>query len=79
MAFWSLLLCKAWERKEHALAIEWGVSHAKQSDAVRPGFVGWPRTSPITGEVELHYPKHLRALKYCVTGLLTAAQVPTLS
>jgi hypothetical protein len=30
MVLWSLLLCKAWERKEHALAIRWGVANARQ-------------------------------------------------
>ncbi|EOD21329.1 hypothetical protein EMIHUDRAFT_458408 [Emiliania huxleyi CCMP1516] len=46
-----------------------------QAEVVRPGFRGWPRVSPVTGETELYYPQHRRLAKYLVTGLVIAAQV----
>ena len=75
MAIWGAAFCKAWKRRANRLALEWGTLNRREIEVVRKAFYGWPRTSPITGELEAAYPEWRRALKYMVTVVVIGLQV----
>ena len=59
--FWAILFVRFWEREEHRLAYGWGTfpltAYERQKYfAKRVDFRGFVRTSPVTGELETHFP-----------------------
>ena len=59
--FWAVLFLRFWEREEKRLAYEWGTfpltNYERQKYfAKRVEFRGFVRESPVTGELETHFP-----------------------
>jgi len=75
MAIWGAAFCKAWKRRANRLALEWNTLNRRESEVVRTAFFGYPRTSPVTGELEAAYPQWRRLLKYMVTVVVIGMQV----
>lgn len=73
--FWSVLFLKFWHRHEVRLSHKWGVLMGEYEKrmyfAVRPEYYGRLRKSPVTGELETHYPDYKRRIKYVVSALVT--------
>ena len=67
MAVWASAFIKAWVRYANRLSLEWGVLNRQQAEVVRRGYHGAPRISPITNEMELHYPNWKRCFKYVLS------------
>jgi len=65
-----------WDRHEHRLSYQWGTYSLSPYErqkyfAVRPDFVGFLRTSPVTGQVETYYPAIRRTLNYVGSAIVT--------
>ncbi|KAG0251958.1 hypothetical protein BG011_007298 [Mortierella polycephala] len=53
---WAVVFIESWKRRERELALWWGVSNIKRSEAKRFAFKGDTMvTDPITGEVVAHF------------------------
>jgi len=76
---WSVFFLKYWKRHEVRLSYHWGVllgEYEKQKYfKVRPEFHGRLRKSPVTGNLEVHYPYFRRLLKYAGSALITIAML----
>jgi hypothetical protein len=81
---WAVLFHRFWERKEHALAYQFGTLELtnlqddfeqdyslEDRERCRPEFHGQMRTSPVTGLPELYYPTNKRKLNYLVSAIVT--------
>lgn len=49
--------------------MRWGTDGLKERELPRPKFEGYRRRSPVTGEEELYYPTHYRAVKQLVSAV----------
>lgn len=73
---WAILFLRFWDRHEHRLSYQWGTYSLSPYErqkyfAVRPDFVGFLRTSPVTGQVETYYPAIRRTLNYVGSAIVT--------
>ncbi|KAI8467699.1 MAG: calcium-activated chloride channel-domain-containing protein [Monoraphidium minutum] len=67
---WAGLGLKLWARQE-----AWGVAPtgAEAREELAPSFRGYPRRSPVTGALELHYPALRRAGRVALSAVAAAA------
>ncbi len=73
--FWGAVLCICWRRQSCIFAYRHGLLRPAlyaPPDSHRPGFWGSKRISPITGEVEIHFPWQRYFLKYVVSSIVTS-------
>lgn len=59
MSVWSALFVEYWKRKSAVLAYEWNTLDFEQLERARPEFKPTgTRISPVTGKLELYYPRY---------------------
>ena len=76
ISLWGTALLEAWRLQQHELAVLWEVEELRESEVVRPEFVGERVRSRLTGErTTLYYPRWKRVLKRCVTIPMLGAQL----
>lgn len=74
--FWAVLFLRFWERHEKRLSYRWGTGllteyERQKYGGTRPGFRGYLRLSPVTGEPEVYYPAARRRIKFVGSALVT--------
>ena len=52
IACWATVFLEMWRRREARLALTWGMLDFTQDEQLRPQFIGDPRRSPITDELD---------------------------
>jgi anoctamin-10/anoctamin-7 len=57
MALWVTVYLESWKRKENEIAMQWGMTGFEETEQTRPQFRGVERPSPVTGRMELFYPR----------------------
>uniref|UniRef100_A0A5K3FUF6 Anoctamin n=2 Tax=Mesocestoides corti TaxID=53468 RepID=A0A5K3FUF6_MESCO len=79
---WAIACTKIWRRQQIQLSEEWLspvlVNAADMSgwikshmNQLRPSFYGIERESPVTGEIELHFPASRRRILYLISASIT--------
>ncbi|KAK3843846.1 MAG: calcium-activated chloride channel-domain-containing protein [Linnemannia gamsii] len=59
MSVWSALFVEFWKRKSAVLAYEWNTLDFEEQERARPEFKPTgTRISPVTGKMELYYPRY---------------------
>lgn len=81
VVLWAAAFPRLIQHEESKFAFRWGCLDVEKREVNRHEFFGYPAVSPITGEVELHYPKSRRMLRYLVSATVTlvALVVPFLA
>ncbi|KAG0281736.1 Anoctamin-7 [Linnemannia exigua] len=75
MSVWSALFVEYWKRKSAVLAYEWNTLDFEQQERARPEFKPTgTRISPVTGKMELYYPRYKQ-----VVSILTSVLVVLIS
>ena len=59
----SIAFIEKWCRKESFYAFQWGVDHVEHVSAIRPGYKGKLRISPIDNRLEPHAPSFQQAFR----------------
>ncbi|KAF9185624.1 hypothetical protein BGZ50_002979 [Haplosporangium sp. Z 11] len=82
---WAVVFIESWKRRERELALWWGVSNIRRSEAVRFTFKGDEIvTDPVTGEVVAHFSpwkrwaRKLASLPVIFAGALALSVLVTL-
>ncbi|KAJ3213138.1 Anoctamin-7 [Dinochytrium kinnereticum] len=72
MAVWAALFLEFWKRQEATLNTVWDVLDVEMVETRRPEWYGTHlRRSPVTGKIELHFPKHIEiVIRILTTGIL---------
>ncbi|KAH7049659.1 calcium-activated chloride channel-domain-containing protein [Linnemannia elongata] len=75
MSVWSALFVEYWKRKSAVLAYEWNTLDFEQLERARPEFKPTgTRISPVTGKMELYYPRYKQ-----IVSILTSILVVLIS
>ncbi|OAQ24249.1 DUF590-domain-containing protein [Linnemannia elongata AG-77] len=75
MSIWSALFVEYWKRKSAVLAYEWNTLDFEQLERARPEFKPTgTRISPVTGKMELYYPRYKQ-----IVSILTSILVVLIS
>ncbi len=74
MGLWSALFLENWKRVQNIKAMEWGTTGFEEEEQDRPQFQGEKVISPVTGKVELYFPR----LKRFIMGTFTCSVVGVL-
>ncbi|KAJ3115374.1 Anoctamin-7 [Phlyctochytrium bullatum] len=71
MAVWAALFLEFWKRQESTLNTVWDVLDVETVETKRPEWYGTHlRRSPVTGKIEIHFPKHLEIIIRVVTSVI---------
>ncbi|KAG0052109.1 hypothetical protein BGZ83_002987 [Gryganskiella cystojenkinii] len=63
MSIWAALFVEFWKRKSNILAYEWNTLDFERRERARPEFKPTgTRVSPVTGKIELYYPRYRQIL-----------------
>lgn len=73
VVLWSAAFPGLIQREESKFASQWGCLEAERRDVNRPEFFGELAISPVTGEMDLQYPRWKRMIRYGVTASVTIA------
>jgi len=69
---WATVFLEMWRRREARLALAWGMLDFTQDEQLRPQFIGQPRRSPITDELEApHFSSKKRKLRMAAALLIS--------
>lgn len=69
---WATVFLEMWRRREAKLALSWGMLDFTQDEQLRPQFLGQPRRSPITDELEApHFSSKKRKLRMAAALLIS--------
>ena len=69
---WATVFLEMWRRREARLALTWGMLDFTQDELLRPQFVGYPRRSPVTDELEApHFSSRKRKLRIASAMLIS--------
>lgn len=63
MGLWSALFLENWKRTEKTTAMKWGMVGYEEEEQPRPQFQGEKQRSPVTGKMEVFYPRFRRSIR----------------
>ncbi|KAG0315396.1 Anoctamin-7, partial [Linnemannia gamsii] len=76
MSVWSALFVEYWKRKSAVLAYEWNTLDFEQLERARPEFKPTgTRTSPVTGKLELYYPRYKQVVSIFTSILVVLISI----
>ena len=76
MSVWSALFVEYWKRKSAVLAYEWNTLDYEQLERARPEFKPTgTRISPVTGKLELYYPRYKQIVSIFTSILVVMISV----
>lgn len=76
MSIWSALFVEYWKRKSAVLAYEWNTLDFEQLERARPEFKPTgTRISPVTGKLELYYPRYKQIVSIFTSILVVLISV----
>lgn len=70
VTLWAVFLLEFWKRREHRVAMEWGMSGLEEQDVVQPEFRGQIIKSFVDGKEYIHFPTETRN-KYVLQSSLS--------
>lgn len=80
MSVWSALFVEYWKRKSNVLAYTWNTFDFERRERARPEFKPTgTRVSPVTGKVELYYPRYKQLVSVVMSGMVVLISVSPLS
>lgn len=71
MSVWAALFVEFWKRKSNVLAYTWNTFDFERRERARPEFKPTStRVSPVTGKVELYYPRYKQLISIVMSGMV---------
>ncbi|KAI7816372.1 calcium-activated chloride channel-domain-containing protein [Gamsiella multidivaricata] len=76
MAVWSSLFVEYWKRKSNVLAYQWNTLDFERHERARPEFKPTgTRISPVTGKMELYYPRYKQLISIIISILVVLISI----
>ncbi|KAF8983281.1 Anoctamin-3 [Haplosporangium bisporale] len=76
MSVWAALFVEFWKRKSNVLAYTWNTFDFERRERARPEFKPTStRVSPVTGKVELYYPRYKQLVSVVMSGMVVLISV----
>ncbi|KAG9064367.1 Anoctamin-7 [Linnemannia hyalina] len=76
MSVWSALFVEYWKRRSAVLAYEWNTLDYEQLERARPEFKPTgTRISPVTGKLELYYPRYKQVISIVTSVLVVLISI----
>ncbi|KAF9918176.1 Anoctamin-7 [Lobosporangium transversale] len=76
MSIWSALFVEYWKRKSNILAYQWNTSDFERRERARPEFKPTgTRVSPVTGKMELYYPRYKQLISILISILIVLVSI----
>lgn len=75
MGLWSALFLENWKRTEKTTAMKWGMVGFEEEEQPRPQFQGEKQRSPVTGKMEVFYPRFRRSIREAFSQSIISVMV----
>ncbi|KAG0017564.1 Anoctamin-7 [Podila clonocystis] len=76
MSVWSALFVEYWKRKSNVLAYTWNTFDFERRERARPEFKPTStRISPVTGKVELYYPRYKQLVSIFMSAMVVIISI----
>ncbi|KAF9394328.1 Anoctamin-7 [Podila verticillata] len=76
MSVWAALFVEFWKRKSNVLAYTWNTFDFERRERARPEFKPTStRVSPVTGKVELYYPRYKQLVSVVMSGMVVLISI----
>lgn len=75
MGLWSALFLENWKRTERTAAMKWGMVGFEEDEMPRPQFHGTKMPSPVTGRIEVYYPRWSRSIRESFSSAVVTLMV----
>lgn len=76
MSVWAALFVEFWKRKSNVLAYQWNTLDFERRERARPEFKPTgTRISPVTGKMELYYPRYKQVLSVATSIMVVVVSI----